>query len=88
MHQVKNKNKEERTMMNPVRNDYDESDVLDDLIDELETLQKLNHKGYDFEISTYYINARDKEQLNGVLNHLSATRPALDRLKIIAVRTG
>ena len=88
MHQVKNKNKEERTMLNPVRNDYDESDVLDNLIDELETLQKLNHKGYDFEISTYYINARDKEQLNGVLNHLSATRPALDRLKIIAVRTG
>ena len=88
MHQVKNKNKEERTMLNPVRNDYDESDVLDNLIDELETLQKLNIKGYDFEISTYYINAGDKEQLNGVLNHLSATRPALDRLKIIAVRTG
>ena len=88
MHQVKNKTKEERKMLNPVRNDYDESDFLYDLIEELQTLQKLNHKGYDFEICTYYINAGDKEQLSGVLNHLSASRPALDRLKIIAVRTG
>ena len=75
-------------MLQPVRNDYDESDVLDDLIEELQTLQKLNHKGYDFGISTYYINAGDTEQLNGVLSHLSSSRPALERLKIIAVRTG
>jgi hypothetical protein len=88
MDRVKNNKKGNRPMLHPVRNDYDESDVLDNLIDELETLQKLNHKGYDFEISTYYINAGDKEQLNGVLSHLSSSRPALDRLKIIAVRTG
>lgn len=75
-------------MLNPVRKDYDESDVLDGLIEELISLQKLNHKGYDFDISTYHINAGDTEQLNGVLSHLSSSRPALDRLKIIAVRTG
>jgi hypothetical protein len=88
MDTVKNKKKGNRPMLNPVRNDYDESDVLDDLIEELQTLQKLNHKGYDFEICTYYIHARDREQLNGVLSHLSSSRPSLDRLKIIAVRTG
>ncbi|MDB2488096.1 hypothetical protein N9X59_02900 [Alphaproteobacteria bacterium] len=88
MDTVKNKKKGNRPMLNPVRNDYNESDVLDELIEELQTLQTLNHKGYDFEICTYYINAGDKEQLSGVLNHLSASRPALDRLKVIAVRTG
>ena len=88
MDRVKNNKKGNRPMLNPVTKDYDQTDVIENLIDELETLQKLNHKGYDFEICTYYINAGDKEQLNGVLSHLSSSRPALDRLKIIAVRTG
>ena len=88
MDRVKNNKKGNRPMLNPVTKDYDQTDVIENLIDELETLQKLNHKGYDFEICTYYINAGDKEQLNGVLSHLSSSRPVLDRLKIIAVRTG
>ena len=88
MNTLKKQQKGTEPMLNPVRKDYDESDVLDGLIEELISLQKLNHKGYDFDISTYHINAGDIEQLNGVLSHLSSSRPALDRLKIIAVRTG
>jgi hypothetical protein len=73
-------------MLKPVTKDYDETDYIGDLITELETLQELNFKGYDHQIATYFVNAGDAEQLNGVLQHLSNSRPKNTRVKLIAIR--
>ena len=81
-----NKNKE-RTMLNPIRNDDFETDLLDDLIEELKSLQALNHKGYDFHITTYHLETGDVEGLQNALTHLNSSKPSHTRVKLICVRT-
>ena len=83
-----NKEEKEEITMKPVRHDYDENDLLDDLIDELESLQKLNHRGYEFDITTYHLETGDVDGLQNVVTHLNASKPSHTKIKLIAVRTG
>ena len=76
-----------RADITPVPTDYDETDKLDGLIQELKEVGTLMDKGYSFHINTFVFNTGEdlEEDLDGLKNILLSKIPHNKQLRIISL---
>ena len=76
-----------RADIEPIPSDYDETDKLDGLIQELKEVGTLMDKGYSFHINTFVFNTGEdlEEDLDGLKNILLSKIPHNKQLRIISL---
>ena len=76
-----------RADIEPIPSDYDETDKLDGLIQELREVGTLMDKGYSFHINTFVFNTGEhlEEDLDGLKNILLSKLPHNKQLRIISL---
>ena len=76
-----------RTNIEPKPSDYDETDKLDGLIQELREVGTLMDKGYSFHINTFVFNTGEdlEEDLDGLKSILLSKIPHNKQLRIISL---
>ena len=76
-----------RADIEPIPSDYDETDKLDGLIQELKEVGTLMDKGYSFHINTFVFNTGEdlEEDLDSIKNILLSKIPHNKQLRIITL---
>ena len=76
-----------RADIEPIPSDYDETNKLDGLIQELREVGTLMDKGYSFHINTFVFNTGEdlEEDLDGLKNILLSKIPHNKQLRIISL---
>ena len=76
--------------MTPVPKDYDEGDRLESLISELQQLEALHYKGYNFHIQSFIFSTGEElaEHLDVFKSVILAKEPSNRNLRVITLRCG
>lgn len=79
-----------RADIEPIPSDYDETDKLDGLIQELKEVGTLMDKGYSFHINTFVFNTGEEleDHLDVLKSILIAKEPSSRTLRVITLRCG
>ena len=74
--------------LTPVPANYDESDRMDDLIDEMRSIQSLHSKGYSKSLNAFMIDTVEElaSSLDAIKGLLMAQEPSGRRMRIITIR--